>query len=813
MNPLGRRMLGCVLICAICTIVFGLVPRGTAAAAEIVLKDGRVLSGKLGMTAGLAEIPQGFQTDGSGALRLILFLDDDLRRIFVSKRQVQEVREEVASQVVEKFRIRQRALRRGRTVKSVGTIARIQPFDEFGRRIFTMNTRRGEVDIIQGMTEITPSWTKVEGISHLWDMRIATSSIPNDVLAKILAKQIDPTNVEDRKKIARFYLQSQRYKEAYKVLEQILADSPDDTKLREQLEPSIRSLRQLRAQRLLKELESRREAGQHRLVLALLKTFPSDGVAGEILQAVREMVEEYAALQKQRDTVIVQFDALLAKIGSPGVQKRIEPIREELAAELNIDNLDRMAAFSQMVDDPDMLPEEKLALAISGWLLGSDSAAVNLPVALSALDVRNIVRRYLNEPVKLNRANIYKELHSQEARSPVTVAKLIAHMKPPTETPPPPAETPGYYELEVPGLSKEPPVPYLVQLPPEYDPHRRYPTVITLHGSGTTAALQVDWWAGGRDPKGMRQGQATRQGYIVIAPNWTTEHQKKYQYSAREHAAVLNTLRDASRRFSIDTDRVFLSGHSIGGDAAWDIGLAHPDLWAGVIPIVAKSDRYCALYWENAARVPYYFIAGELDGGKMSLNARDLDRYLKRGYNATVVEFLGRGHENFHDEILRLFDWMRRFKRDFFPREFTCTTMRHWDSFFWWIELDRLPDKAMVDPLDWPPPRGTQAVRTKASLTVTNGVNIRTGAGRATVWLSPEMIDFERPVNIVVNGQRIYNRLPPEDTQPDAARPKGAGRDAFVEPNLPILLEDVRTRADRQHPFWTKVEMRTGRGG
>ena len=51
-------------------------------------------------------------------------------------------------------------------------------------------------------------------------------------------------------------------------------------------------------------------------------------------------------------------------------------------------------------------------------------------------------------------------------------------------------------------------------------------------------------------------------------------------------------LRDACKRFSIDIDRVFLSGHSMGGDAAWDIGLAHPDLWAGVIPIVAAADKY-----------------------------------------------------------------------------------------------------------------------------------------------------------------------------------------------------------------------------
>ena len=202
----------------------------------------------------------------------------------------------------------------------------------------------------------------------------------------------------------------------------------------------------------------------------------------------------------------------------------------------------------------------------------------------------------------------------------------------------------------------------------------------------------------------------------MIAPVWTVEHQKQYGYSAHEHAAVLNSLRDACRRFSIDTDRVFLSGHSMGGDAAWDIGLAHPDLWAGVIPIVAQADRYCALYWENARYVPFYVVAGELDGAKLTKNARDLDRYLRRGFDATVVEYLGRGHEDFYDEILRIFDWMGRFRRNFFPREFACETMRPWDNYFWWVEVQGLPPRSTVDPADWPPPRGTQPVQVKASI-------------------------------------------------------------------------------------------------
>ncbi len=242
---------------------------------------------------------------------------------------------------------------------------------------------------------------------------------------------------------------------------------------------------------------------------------------------------------------------------------------------------------------------------------------------------------------------------------------------------------------------------YYVQLPPEYDPHRRYPAIVTLHGSGTTPAQQVDWWAGGVDDKNERRGQATRHGYIVIAPAYGKLHQGHYEYSLREHQAVLDSLRDACRRFSIDTDRVFLSGHSMGGDAAWDIGLAHPDLWAGVIPIAARCDKYCDLYWQNAKYVPMYCIGGELDTAKVIKNNLSLDRYMLRGFPITAVEFLGRGHEHFSDEIQNIFDWMGRYRRDFFNRDFECVSMRPWDNYFWWVEMAGMPQRSMVDPVDW----------------------------------------------------------------------------------------------------------------
>jgi hypothetical protein len=255
----------------------------------------------------------------------------------------------------------------------------------------------------------------------------------------------------------------------------------------------------------------------------------------------------------------------------------------------------------------------------------------------------------------------------------------------------------------------------------------------------------------------------------------------------------LNSLRDACRRFSIDADRVYLTGHSMGGDAVWDIGLAHPDLWAGVIPISAETDRYCTRYWENAKYVPLYFVIGEKDGSRLAKNAVDLDRYLHRGFDATVVEYQGRGHEDYFDEILRIFDWMSRYRRDFYPRKFTCWTMRPWDNFFWWIEMEDMPQKSMIDPGSWPPPSGTQAVKVDCQITASNTLLITTGAAQVTVWLSPKMIDFKQRVNIQVNGRRLN------------------AKEAFVTPDLQTILEDVRTRGDRQNPFWAKMDGTTGR--
>jgi len=767
---------------------------GMAAAVELVLKDGRVLKGKLGPPlSGMSETPRGGSAEGPEP-KSIVMLDDDLRRTYVPKSSLQELRQEENAEVLEKFRIpHQRISVAGQMVRSVGPFMKVTPFSEFGRRTVVMNLGPKTISVIQGITELTPHWTKVQGANYVWDMRIATSSIPQDQLAKILAKLAEDGGTDQRRKIARFYVQCERFTEAANEVAAILKAEPNDAELKKQLEPVLKAIHEAHAKQLLTELSFRREAGQHRLVTEALKTFPEKGAAGETLQAVREMIGQYEKLEAARKGVLGQIDALLAKTGDQALRRQLAPIREELVAELSFNTLGRMAALRELADDAGIPPQDKLALAISGWLLDSQGATTQLSTALSLVRMRDVIRRYFAAPDKVVRAEIVKSFGSEEGASPAMVARLLANMKPPVETPAPQGGQGEPYPLEVPGTSKAPPVRYLVQLPPEYDPHRRYPAIVALYGAGRSPELEIDWWAGPVNKEGWRGGQASRHGYIVIAPAWAGESQKEYQFSAREHAAVLDSLWDACRRFSIDTDRVFLSGHSTGGDAAWDIGLAHPDLWAGVIPIVARSGRYSVSYWENAALLPLYFVAGDLDGDRMANNARDWDRYATNRYNFTVVEYRGRGHDSFSDEIIRLFDWMGRCRRNLFPKQFNTVTMRPWDNRFWWVELGQLPPQAMTDPSEWEPQRSRRHVPLSASVTQTNTIRVQAGgAGRITIWLSPDLLDMDRRIGVTVNGRRL-----------------SANQTAAV-PDLATMLEDARSRGDRQHPFWAKIEWPSG---
>jgi predicted esterase len=771
-----RHLLVSVAILGICT--------HDLTATVITMKSGMQVEGRIAEMGSLNENP--LNPGNADSTKPIIIVDDGLRRTFVRDLDVAAVAESPATSD-ERIQIKQPVAEGGRRIGNIGPILGVTAFDKWGRRTFSMQGPMGQLDVIQGITEITPTYTKVEGLRGtglIWDMRMATSSLPREVISSVIRESLTEDNPDDRLRIVRLYIQGNRFGDALLELDELITDFPAVEELKSQAD----RLRQSLAQRMLREIEVRRDAGQHERVRALLGAFPEKGVAGVTLIAVRDMLAVYEKREQQYTQSIELIAENINKIEDAAIKAKLEPIEQELKDELNIHALDRMADFLRLDDDPSLKPDQKVALAISGWLLGTGEALDNLAVAVSLFEVRNEAQKYLNAKRPHERDEILERIKSLEGGSPSYLARLIAQMKPPIPTEAKELAIPGLYELTVPGVGEQAEFTYQIQLPPEYSPYRRYPCVVTLNGAGSTPEQQIDWWAGTYSDQALiRQGQAARRGYIVIAPKWQKEFQREYEYTLREHASVLFTLRDACQRVSIDTDRVFLSGHSMGGDAAWDIGLSHPDLWAGVIPIVANADRYIHKYSDNGRGLPMYFVGGERDGGWLNDNGMDLDRYLKGSrYDVTVVQYLGRGHEHFQDEIQRLFDWteLSSHRRQFFPREIEALTMRPWDNYFWWLELDQIPPRAMAVPAEGKE-RNVRPIKSAAKILENNRITVSAKSGRCVVWLSPEMVDFAQPITVTVNGRPIR-------------------KDAAAE--VKTLLEDVRTRGDRQHPFWAKVE-------
>ena len=770
-----------------------------AQAAELVLKNQMTVRGNWNRISEIAENPLTTKSAGGDA-RTIVIVDDSLRRVFFPFAQIGGTpREDVADE--KPIRLKQWTSSSGPRLGSVGSILGVSDFDEWGRRTVTVSTSKGTKNVVQGITEIAPTYTRLESLvgdqSVNWDMRIATSSIPTQTLRKILLRNAEAKGSEARLDIVRLLFQLERYQEASQELELAMKEFPD----LQQRESLYQQLTQLGASRVLEEIQLRQKAGQHAYVQSLLTGFPTRDVATENLIRVQESLNEYEGDQAQRKTVLESLETLKAAVSDPSLLQQVERVIQEIRTDLNHNNIQRLADFLRLLPGGQLPDDQKLALGISNWLLGQDAAIQNITVAASLYEVRQLVRDYLRLMGAENqhgRRELLDRITQLEGGTPGYVAKLLLQMAPPHDPPQAQQEIPGYFQITIPHEHPDYEVIYDVQLPPEYDPYRRYPVIVTLHAEATSPADQVTWWSGQYDPaRRIRVGQASRYGYIVLAPHWGKPHQQRYDYSAREHAAVLSTLRDAMRRFSIDSDRVFLSGHSMGGEAAWDIGLAHPDLWAGMIPIVAVSDHgresplYISLYQENANLLPMYFVFGELDGNRMGDSSIPLNRYLQRNHDVMVIQYQGRGHEHFYDEIQRLFSWMQLHTRNFYPQEFECTTARPWDNFFWYVELAELPSRSMISPISWPAARGARPMVSKVRIGASNSVNVNTGAGRATIWLTPELVDFENRVEISVNS-KLHRQE--------------------VQPSLETLLEDARTRSDRQHPFWAKVEVNTGRG-
>jgi pimeloyl-ACP methyl ester carboxylesterase len=305
------------------------------------------------------------------------------------------------------------------------------------------------------------------------------------------------------------------------------------------------------------------------------------------------------------------------------------------------------------------------------------------------------------------------------------------------------------------------------------------------------AAAELSWW-GGTDAEA---GQSQRHGYIVIAPEYIDEKLQAYDYAAKSHYITLKAIRDARKRFHVNSDKIFLSGHGMGGDAAFDIGMSHPDEFAGVIPISALAQHYCKWYWENAKDLAWYLVSGELCRNSLidPDHSAVLGRMLRYGHEFDVIysEYIGRGYEHYYEEIHHLFDWMDRHERKKLVKKVEATILRPVDNRFYWIKAEDLPANVLQAVVITSAKQRTPVKPMTLEASILDGstdytaISITSGAKRHILELSPDLIDYNKRLKIRYRSNQKFNDFP--------------------EPSIETMLDDFRERADRQKLVWTQI--------
>jgi len=170
---------------------------------------------------------------------------------------------------------------------------------------------------------------------------------------------------------------------------------------------------------------------------------------------------------------------------------------------------------------------------------------------------------------------------------------------------------------------------YQVYVPRGFDPARRWPVILALHGGG-------EYGSDGLRPAGGGLARAVRLHperfpAIIIFPQARADGTPGWQLQGGE-AALAATDR-ALAEFSGDATRVYLTGLSAGGNGSWSLAYRHPQRFAAVVVVcgfvtdftgrtsgvkypaiapAAAGDPYAAVA-KGVAGLPIWLFHGDAD--------------------------------------------------------------------------------------------------------------------------------------------------------------------------------------------------------
>jgi predicted esterase len=283
--------------------------------------------------------------------------------------------------------------------------------------------------------------------------------------------------------------------------------------------------------------------------------------------------------------------------------------------------------------------------------------------------------------------------------------------------------------------------PYRLYVPSSYDGTSDFPLIIAMHGTGGDESTLFD---AERYSQGAIKKAAEEYKALLASPlgRGVTE------YRGIGENDIFCVLEDNKRHYRVDEDRIYLTGHSMGGTGAAYLALHHPDLFAAAAPLAAAySFPWLA---RNAAHVPFLWIGGAEDlEFYLRGVAAGVERMRKFAVPVRVELFPGEDHYGPVKDFGRVFRWLLKHKRNAHPTQFAfeIDTPFHGRAY-------RASVHRMAEP-------GKMALIRAEAQTPGRALFLTENIAEFSFEPDPVVFDLSRSLEVVVHGEVVYQGAVP----------------------------------------------------
>lgn len=340
------------------------------------------------------------------------------------------------------------------------------------------------------------------------------------------------------------------------------------------------------------------------------------------------------------------------------------------------------------------------------------------------------------------------------------------------------------------------PYSYALHVPESAKPGNSYPLIVILHGAGGNGDAILPQWV-----------ERLKENFIIACPSYPMG--AWWSFNAED--LVLELINDISASYSVDHNRVLLSGLSNGAIGAYMIGMFNPDRFAGIVPIAGSVTERYMHFLVNLKNTPVYMIQGEFDSFfpiKYSRRVNTILTDMKYPVIYREHSKKGRGHGGHFlpdDEVPALVDWLKNQTRQTNPSEVRMTReANHMDRINWARLAKGYKLAALQIPGPEREPMNVQDGKISSLFAVNKGNNEFEVMGKNLlsyeIFLNTEMIDFNEPV--VISTAHIVEK--------DKKLIRGENKVTFhqmVKKDIGLLLMDYKIRRDPKILFDAKIKI------